>query len=211
METVIEKVVVVANGSNGADCQEDVLGRSGIVDCHMSRQRESSVLLEDTDTVGMCTMCFLDINSRIQICCIGRTIEAWEKLESPGSKSVVPIKKRAAVNDRVVASVMCHGLHHAKLIDQALSLVANVEESDASITAEANIEAKSHPFNVLLLHIDVESWSSRCNLYRRRQCIISHWLLAQVGVGASPSVVGSAIVAIAIEIWRLIGLAESCQ
>lgn len=155
VEMVIEHVIVVSNCGDGTNDKVDVLGGGSHVRLGVTGKWISRVVLKETDGVNVRIGSLRLVVGGVQVAGVCWAIVSLEKLKGPWTESVESIEVSSTRLMWVVSSVMGEGLLQSNLVDDALSLVLDVEKTHSSISAESDVEGESHPFNVLLLCVNL--------------------------------------------------------
>lgn len=123
----------------------------------MPLDRKVGIVFEQADAGQMGMDSLSGIKGAVQKGTIARAVIARNGLESIRAKTIVGIEVRRARLDGVVTGVVGQGLVQAELVEEPLALVADIVQGHARVAGEADIKAKVHPLDILLLGVDGEA------------------------------------------------------
>ena len=160
-EAVAEHVVIVANSINGTNDKFNVLCDSHVIWSGMAGQREVLISLKDANTAQVSVSCLGGVKAGVEIRCVCRAVITFDEFKSIRTKAVNTVEVCSVRLQRVAAGIVSHRFLKSELVENSISLKANVMQSHTSIIVEADVEVPAHPVDVVIFCVNGISCSFR--------------------------------------------------
>lgn len=171
VESIVEEVVVVTNGGDGAGMESRALDGGNVGETvgvataaiSVTGNGVSGVRLEEADTLGVDIGDIVGGVGDVQHGGSEGAVEPLDESGRGGTDGEVSVVVDSVGSLGLVASILSSSLLERELVDDALTLELDVVEHETEDASEGHVERPAHELNILVLAVELVALATNLN------------------------------------------------